>query len=169
MKKFLVLLVTGYWSLVTVTAHAVCPVCTVAIGAGLTFLEIWGVDLVLAGIWAGAMTMVMVFWTAKFLNKRRVKNGLWYLLSFVVWYGFLACVYLLPGFRFGGAGNTLFGIDKLTLGIVVGSVVLYAAEKWNANLRRKNGGKSYFPFQKVVIPFGALTIVTAIFAAILYL
>ncbi len=153
----------------TGAAHAVCPVCTVAIGAGLTFLEIWGVDLLLAGIWAGAMTLVMVFWTAKLLNKYRVKNPIWYVLSIVLWYGFLALVYTLPNFRFGGMGNTMFGIDKLALGVVVGSVTLYAAEKWNANLRKKNDGKSYFPFQKVVMPVGALAIVTAIFAAILYL
>ncbi len=153
----------------TGAAHAVCPVCTVAIGAGLTFLEIWGVDLVLAGIWAGALTLVMVFWTAKWLNKRKIKNAIWYLLSLVIWYGFLGLVYTLPNFRFGGAGNTLWGIDKLLLGVVVGSIVLYVAEKWNANLRKKNGGKSYFPFQKVIMPVGALAIVTAIFAAILYL
>ncbi len=150
------------------TANAVCPVCTVAIGAGLTFLEVWGVDLVLGGIWAGAMTLALVFWTAKWLNKRGVKNAVWYLLDILFWYGFLACVYFVPGFRFGGAGNTLFGIDKLALGVVVGTATLYAAEKWNAGLRRKNGGKSYFPFQKVVIPFGALALVTAAFALIIY-
>ncbi|MCL2749283.1 MAG: hypothetical protein FWE50_04395 [Alphaproteobacteria bacterium] len=170
MKKFLsITMLCALFSVICLgAARAVCPVCTVAIGAGLTCLEIWGVDLVLAGIWAGAMTLVMVFWTAKWLNKRGVKNGLWYLLSIIAWYGFLACVYLLPGFRFGGLGNTLWGIDKLLLGVVIGTVVLYVAERWNAKLRRENGGKSRFPFQRVLIPFGALTLVTAAFAAVVY-
>jgi hypothetical protein len=150
-------------------AHAVCPVCTVAIGAGLTFLEIWGVDLLLAGIWAGAMTLVMVFWTARWMSRRSVKNGLWYLLDFVIWYGFLACVYFLPNFKFGGIGNTLWGVDKLLLGVAVGTIVLYAAEKWNAKLLRGNGGKSLFPFQKLLIPFGALALATAALAMLLYL
>lgn len=167
MKKFLLFAVCYFAT--AAAASAVCPVCTVAIGAGLTFLEVWGVDLVLAGIWAGAMTLAMVFWTAKFMNRKGVKNGLWYLLDFLIWYGFLACVYLLPEFRFGGNGNTLWGIDKLLLGIIVGTIVLYAAEKWNAKLLRGNGGKSLFPFQKVLIPFGALALITAVFAAILYL
>ncbi|MDR0967996.1 MAG: hypothetical protein LBL75_04210 [Rickettsiales bacterium] len=166
MKKLLLFFAAVLFA---VPAAAVCPVCTVAIGAGLTFLEVWGVDLALAGIWAGAFTLVLVFWTAKWMNKRGIKNGFWYLLDVLVWYGFLACVYLLPGFRFGGAGNTIFGTDKLMVGIVAGTIVLYAAETWNAKLLKHNGGKSYFPFQKVVIPFVALTIITAIFAGILYL
>jgi hypothetical protein len=167
MKKFML---CALFSLLCLgAADAVCPVCTVAIGAGLTFLEIWGVDLMLAGIWAGAFTLVLAFQTAKWLDKRGVKNGLWYLLDFVLWYGFLACVYMLPNFRFGGPGNTIWGIDKLLLGTVIGTIVLYAAEKWNAKLRRGNGGKSFFPLQKVVIPFGSLVLVTALFAAVLYL
>ncbi|MDR1361533.1 MAG: hypothetical protein LBJ18_04540 [Rickettsiales bacterium] len=168
MKKLKYFL-TFAFCLLPFMAHAVCPVCTVAVGAGLTFLELWGVDLVLGGIWAGGLTLIMVFWTAKWLNRRGVKSAIWYVLDFIVWYGFFATVYLLPNFRFGGDGNTLFGIDKLLLGTVIGTVVLYAAEKWNAKLIRENGGKSRFKFQKVILPFGALAAASAVFAGIIYL
>jgi hypothetical protein len=87
----------------------------------------------------------------------------------VAWYGFLASVYLLPAFRFGGVGNTMWGMDKLALGIIIGTITLYAAEKWSKKLLKRNGGKSYFPFQKAVVPFGMLSIVTAILAIIIYI
>jgi hypothetical protein len=147
-------------------ANAVCPVCTVAVGAGLATLEIWGVDILLAGIWAGAFTMVMVFWTAKWMSKHNFQNALWYLADFILWYGFLAGIYLLPQFKYGAA--TIWGYDKLMVGIMSGTIVYFVAEKFNAALRRRNHGKSYFAFQKVVVPIVALSILTAAFAVVVY-
>jgi hypothetical protein len=148
------------------SAHAVCPVCTVAIGAGLEGARLLGVDDVITGIWAGAFTMVMVFWTAKYMAKKGVRNALWYLLDLVVWYAFIAALYLTPGMEW--RAKTLWGADKFALGVAVGSVVFYAAERWNRYLLKKNGGKSRFKFQKVVIPFGSLLAVSALFTALLY-
>lgn len=161
----------GLWSLVfglcSITAHAVCPVCTIAVGAGLTFLEVWGVDLLLAGIWAGGLTFSMALWTADYLNKRGIKSGYWYLLDFVLYYGFLAGVYLLPEFKFGE--KTLWGIDKLAIGIVVGSLAFFIGTKLHSKFKAKNAGKSYFPFQKVVVPLAMLVLITVLFSGILYL
>ncbi|MDR2412593.1 MAG: hypothetical protein LBD50_00075 [Rickettsiales bacterium] len=148
-------------------AHAVCPVCTVAVGAGLEGARLLGVDDVITGIWAGGFTLILVFWTARWLARRGVKNVLWYLLSFVFYYALLSGVYFLPDIKFGA--DTLWGIDKLMLGAIVGTVVLYAAEKWSADLIKANGGKSRFKFQKIIMPFGALLAASMIFAGIIYL
>lgn len=165
MKRYLL---SGICYLLSVAAaNAVCPVCTVAIGAGLEGARLLGVDDIVTGVWAGAMTLVMVFWTAKFLAKKKIQNAAWYVLSVVVWYGFLAVLYLMPGMEFGA--NTIFGIDKFMLGAIIGTVTLYSAEMWNAKIRRMNGGKSKFKFQKVIVPFGALITVSGIIALALYL
>ena len=50
-------------------AFAVCPVCTVAVGAGLEGARLLGVDDVITGIWAGGLTLSLFFWT-----KRLVAN-----------------------------------------------------------------------------------------------
>ncbi len=161
----------GLWSLlfgvVTLNANAICPMCTIAVGAGLTFLEVWGVDLLLAGIWAGGLTLSLVFWTASYMNRRGIKSGYWYLLDFILYYAFLGAVYLLPEFKFGA--KTLWGIDKLLLGIIVGTVLFYIGAKLHARIKAKNGGKSKFPFQKVIIPISFLVIATIVFSGILYL
>jgi hypothetical protein len=161
-------LLMAAWSfLVSGSAYAVCPICTVAVGAGLEGARLLGVDDVITGAWAGAFTLIMIFWTAKFMARRGIDNAIWYALDVVVWYAFLALMYMTPGLTYGA--NLIFGMDQFLVGIVSGSVVFYAAEKWNHNLLGKNGGKSYFKFQKVIIPFGALLALSGAFAAVLYL
>ncbi|HIU65153.1 MAG TPA: hypothetical protein IAC63_00740, partial [Candidatus Enterousia avicola] len=53
-------------------ANAVCPVCTVAVGAGLEGMRLLGVDDVITGIWAGGLTLSLFFWTAGWLKKHNV-------------------------------------------------------------------------------------------------
>ena len=50
-------------------AHAVCPVCTIAIGAGLEGMRMLGVKDVLTGIWAGGLTVSLIGWTANYMHK----------------------------------------------------------------------------------------------------
>jgi hypothetical protein len=146
-------------------AAAVCPVCTIAVGAGLEGARWLGVDDVITGIWAGALMLSMIFWTANYMNKKGVQNGYWYLLMIVVYYALLASVWLLPSVQFGA--ETLWGIDKFLLGIIFGTIAFYIGANWHNNIKRKNGGKSWFPMQKVVWPLGATMIMTLIFVGIL--
>lgn len=150
-------------------SHAVCPVCTVAIGAGLEGARLLGVDDVITGIWAGGLTLSMFFWTAGWLkNKRGVCNFFWYaFIPFVLYFGFLGGIYLLPGINYGE--NTLWGMDKLLLGIIIGTIVFHYGAKFNLKLKAKNNNKVYFAFQKVIVPILFLVAITGVFAAILYI
>ena len=143
-------------------AWAVCPVCTVAVGAGLEGARLLGVDDVITGIWAGGLTLSLFFWTAGWLKRRGVTNvWLMAVLPFVVCYGLLAAVYFMPGVVFGA--QTLWGIDKFLLGIVVGTVAFYFGVRWYARIKRANGGHAKFPFQKVAVPLSFLVVATVIF------
>lgn len=146
-------------------AHAVCPVCTVAVGAGLEGARLLGVDDVITGIWAGGLTLSVFFWTASWLKKKGVNNvWLQIILPFILYYALLAGVYLLPDVNYGAC--TLWGMDKLMLGIIVGTVVFWFGTVLHANLKKKNGGKVYFKFQKVIVPILCLLVATGIFAII---
>lgn len=143
-------------------AMAVCPVCTVAVGAGLEGMRLLGVDDVITGIWAGGLTLSLFFWTAGWLKKRGVKSVFWQIVvPFVVYYGLLAAVYALPGMEFGAI--TLWGIDKFLLGVIVGTVAFYFGARWYAKIKRENGGHAKFAFQKVVVPLSFLVVATVIF------
>ena len=143
-------------------AWAVCPVCTVAVGAGLEGARLLGVDDVITGIWAGGLTLSLFFWTVGWLKKRGVTNA-WLLivLPLVVYYGLLGAVYLMPGVTFGA--QTLWGIDKFMLGVIVGTLAFYLGARWYVKIKRDNGGHAKFAFQKVVVPLSFLLVATAVF------
>ena len=143
-------------------AWAVCPVCTVAVGAGLEGARLLGVDDVITGIWAGGLTLSLFFWTVGWLKKRGVTN-VWLLivLPLVVYYGLLGAVYLMPGVTFGA--QTLWGIDKFMLGVTVGTLAFYLGARWYVKIKRDNGGHAKFAFQKVVVPLSFLLVATAVF------
>ncbi len=164
MKKILSTVFFGALGLVAAVpaAMAVCPVCTVAVGAGLEGMRLLGVDDVITGIWAGALTLSLFLWTVSWLKKRGVKNVfLQIILPFIVYYGLLAAVYALPSVTFGV--NTLWGMDKFLLGIIVGTIAFYGGARWYVQIKRKNGGHAQFAFQKVVVPLSFLVIATVVF------
>ena len=160
--------VSAIFSMAMAAAHAVCPVCTVAVGAGLEGARLLGVDDVITGIWAGGLTLSLFFWTAGWLKKRGVTN-FWaqVVLPFVGYYALLGAVYFMPGVTFGQ--SRLWGIDRFLLGTIVGTVAFYLGARWYVKLKRENGGRAKFPFQKVVVPLSFLMLATAVFAAIIYL
>ena len=165
-KNYLLFALCGL--LFTAPAMAVCPVCTVAVGAGLEGARLLGVDDVITGIWAGALILSLFFWTVGWLKKRNVKGVFLQIIApFILYYGLLAGVYLMPGINFGE--RTMFGIDKFLLGILVGTFAFYLGSRWYIRIKRKNGGHANFAFQKVFIPLSFLLVATAVFAAILYL
>lgn len=148
--------------LILPVAQAVCPVCTVAVGAGLEGMRLLGVDDVITGIWAGGLSLSLFFWTAGWLKKHNVKSAFWQIVvPFVFYYGLLALVYALPSVQFGV--NTLWGIDKFLLGIVVGTIAFYLGARWYVKIKRENGGHAKFAFQKVVVPLSFLIVATVVF------
>lgn len=150
-------------------ANAMCPVCTVAVGAGLEGARLLGVDDVITGIWAGGLTMSLIGWTANYMRKRGVSRPIWYILNFVAYYAILAMVYFIPYDNPIVFFNDrcMWGIDQFLLGVLTGSIVFFLMELWYSKIKANNGGHAQFPFQKVVMPFGGLFIVTLIFWAII--
>ena len=150
-------------------AQAVCPVCTIAIGAGLEGMRMLGVKDILTGIWAGGLTISLIGWTANYMHKHNVKNPLWYGLNILVYCSLLASVYFVP---FGHPfvqwwENCMWGIDQFLLGILVGSITFVLMELWYMRIKKNNGGHALFPFQKVVRPFVGLLVMTGLFWAII--
>ena len=150
-------------------AGAVCPVCTIAIGAGLEGMRMLGVKDILTGIWAGGLTVSLIGWTANYMRKRGVKNIFWYLLNVVVYVALLAGVYFVP---VGNPvvkwwENCMWGIDQFLLGVLVGAVTFIVMEIWYMHIKKNNGGHAKFPFQKVVMPFAGLVVMTGIFWVII--
>lgn len=170
-NKMLSLCIAAFVGCVAVSsvAVAVCPVCTIAIGAGLEGMRMLGVKDVLIGIWAGGLTMSLIGWTANYMRKHNVKNIIWYVLNVLVYLALLAGVYFFPTNSpfVKWFDNCMWGIDQFLLGVVVGSVTFILMELWYGHIKKNNGGHALFPFQKVVMPFAGLLIMSGVFWAII--
>jgi len=136
-------------------ALAVCPICTVAVGAGVGFSRWLGIDDVISGLWIGGLTVSMIGWTISWLDKKNIHfKGRKILIT--VSYYLLVVPPLYWADIMGHPLNTLWGMDRLLLGIILGSGVFLLAVLGYDWSKRNNAGKSYFPFQKVAMPLGAL-------------
>ncbi len=141
---------------------AMCPLCAVAVGAGLGLSRWLGVDDTISGIWVGGLLVSLIMWTENWLEKKNIKFKLRWLVTAAVYYSF-TIIPLYYSEIIGHPFNKLWGIDKLMLGILFGGAVFFLACLWYLHLKAKNNNHAYFPFQKVAMPVGSSAILTAIF------
>jgi len=147
--------------------NAVCPVCTVAVGAGLGFSRYYHIDDMITSLWMGGLVISTIYWIINWLAKRKIKSQNATSITFIIMYA-LVFIPLWIGDTIGVKYNTLWGIDKVLLGITLGSIAFYIGMKANDGLKKKNGGKVYIPFQRVVMPVLALWLTSLIFYFIIY-
>jgi hypothetical protein len=144
------------------SAQAVCPVCIVAVSACVGLSEYLGIDDAISGLWIGGLLVSMIVWTIDWLKRKEIKFYGRKILMVILFYVFTIGPLYKSEF-IGNPINKLWGVDKLLLGIILGSILFAVAVFVNDLLKKKNGGKVYFPFQKVVIPILTLGILSGIF------
>jgi len=165
MDKFLkkivfFLLLTSYFLLLARSTHAVCPVCTVAVGGGVLLSRYLGVDDLIIGVWIGGLLVSLGLWTATYIKKK-----------FFRWQEWLAVIafWLMTYFGFKQAGFIghptckIHGHDKLLTGMVFGTIAFilgYGLDGLLRKLNRKEPDKALFPYQKVVVPIFFLILST---------
>lgn len=148
-----------------IPVQAVCPVCIVAVGAGLGLSEYLGIDDSIAGAWIGGLLIGMSVWTINYAEKKQWLNKYRQIRNYLIFLAYyLMVVWPLYTQNFiGNPFNQLFGLDKLLLGIVVGSIVFALADRLYEIIKQKNGGHAHFPFEKVAIPVSSLALLSLIF------
>ena len=141
---------------------AFCPVCTVAVGAGVGFSRWLKIDDVITGLWIGAFILSSALWTINWLkNKKWTFTG----DRFVVFIVFYASIIIPLHYTniLGHPFNKIFGLDKLIFGLIIGSIVFLFSIMLYEYLKKINKGKSYFKFQKIATPIVLLLIASGIF------
>jgi len=147
------------------SALAVCPVCAIAVGACVGLSRYLGVDDLISGVWVGGLLMSLVLWTLIWLKSKNyqfsAKGGsasggkgakiILPLSTFILYYGLTIIPLYLTNF-IGHPYNRIWGIDKLLLGTMIGSIIFLSSASLYDYLKKKNNNKAYFPFQKVAMP-----------------
>jgi hypothetical protein len=140
-----------------------CPVCTVTVIAGLGLSRLLGIDDLVTSIWIGGFILSFSFITINWISKKwpKLKSKYYYFPTIIIMYLFVLIPFKLDG-TIGIIRNTLWGIDKIIFGIIIGSIALLTGALTDKYQRRKFK-KIFFPFQKVVFPVFALIITSLIF------
>lgn len=149
-------------SLFSVQILAFCPVCTVAVGAGVGLSRYLGIDDTVTGVWVGGLTISMIMWTINWLRSKNKTFKFDKIIIALVYY-LLIVVPLTYSDIIGHPLNRLFGIDKLLLGIVFGSLIFLLSGEFYNRLKERNDGHAHFPFEKVVIPVSSLVLLSLVF------
>lgn len=162
-KVFISLLALIALSKLTISsAFAFCPICTVAVGAGLGLSRYLGVDDSVSGIWVGALVFSSALWFSSWLKKKGLKIPYRSILTTLTFYS----VTLIPLYFtkiIGHPFNTLWGIDKLILGITAGSILFMFSWVADRHLRTRNNGKVFIYYQKILITMAFLIVSSLIF------
>lgn len=141
---------------------AVCPVCTVAVGAGLGISRALGIDDTVTSVWIGGLIISISLWSVDWLKKKNfkilkdLKESTMIFLSIFFW----TIITILPLYSWkyiGRLNNTLWGIDKILLGTFLGYVVFLLAVYLDKKVRKVKG-KQLFNYQKVIFPVTLLLI-----------
>lgn len=160
MKKFLFLIMPAlFWA---GSAKAVCPVCTVAVSTGVGLCRWLGVDDLISGAWIGGLTVSMIIWSIDWLKRKNIVFKLRAFTVSIAMYFLIVYPLYIMGI-IGHPANTFLGVDKLLFGIAAGSLVFFLSTLLHSFLKTKNNGKSFFSYQKVVIPILSLIITSIIF------
>jgi len=162
------------------TASAVCPICTVAVGAGLGLSRWLGIDDAVSSIWIGGLILSSSFWLTDWLKKKKIKalekpffakevdayldeKTLKQYSSIAVNAAVIILMYvavLIPlkmSKIIGHPYNTIIGVDKILFGTALGSIMFLIGMGIDKKIRQIKG-KQLFQYQKVFFPVVSLVI-----------
>lgn len=161
MKK-LFLTVLGFFGVAAkpALANPACAVCTVAIGASLEIARKLGVDDNIVGLWAGALLALLGYWLILWFDKKK-----WHFcgrdaLLMAVSVGSVGFMYLRDLMYVPQPVLFVLYLDPFLFWTLAGALLFIYTEKLYFWMKARNGGHAHFPFEKVVMPVVALTLVS---------
>ncbi len=151
-------LLTFHYLLFPSPTLAHCPLCVAGAAAGITLTRWIGVDDSITGVWIGALLISMSFWFATWLlsksgavRKWKYRSLIKPLVSLLV---FGSTLWSFYQFKLIIRMSQIFGLDKLAFGMIAGAILFYIIDLIKI--------KHYFPYQKIVISLGSMTILSLV-------
>jgi len=153
--KNIIIYLASYFLIFNTQTYAVCPVCTVAVAAGVGLSRYLGIDDTISGLWIGGLLMSASLWLSNWLKKKTWKIPFKTAFSLFLTYG-ISLIPLYYSEIIGHPDNKVWGVDRLFLGISIGTLLFISSILLDKLLRSKNQGKVFVPYQKVIIPVSLL-------------
>lgn len=147
-------------------ALAHCPLCTAgAIAAG--GVAAWlGVSELTVGIFIGAASLSLGWWSAKQIKKQYVQFQTFFVSSFIFLTIILPAIPFMPSvssiyLSWFGEYGFVYAVNSFLVGSLIGAAIALAAP-WVSRLIIKARGDLAFPFQGVIVTLTALVIASAL-------
>ena len=143
-------------------ANPACAVCTIAVGASLEIARTLGVDDSIVGVWAGALLVMIGFWTIRWFEKKNWNfkgRDFWIIIVSVSMIGFM----YVSELTYSPEAILVFYLDPFLFSTLLGALVMYYSSEFYQWMKAKNGGHAHFPFEKVVVPVVALALTSMYF------
>ncbi|OGM04059.1 hypothetical protein A2129_00185 [Candidatus Woesebacteria bacterium GWC1_42_13] len=151
------------------TAYAHCPLCVGGAAIGLSVARFFGIDDAITGVWLAALIGAVSFWFDSWLAKKvkivpSILRPTTYIIFFglTVWSFYAFNDYMVAKLRFyliNPHAGQIFGVDKLTFGVISGGILFYLVDIID-NALIKARGKVYFPFQRIIVSLGSILILS---------
>lgn len=170
MKKLLVLFLILFlfqavrYSLFASSVLAHCPLCVAGAGAGLTLARWIGVDDSITGIWLGALMGAISFWSERaIISKFKIQSASWRAIFRISLYIAIFGLTLASFYQFNLVNKLyqIFGMDKLTFGMIGGGVLFYLVDLIDDYLIKRNG-KVFFPYQRIIVSLGSMALLSLV-------
>ncbi len=146
------------YSLLVVPTKAHCPLCVAGAAAGITLTRWIGVDDSITGVWIGALLVAMSFWFSSWLLSKSGKLRKWQYREFlkptISLLVFTTTLWSFYQFKLIVRMSQIFGLDKLTFGMLAGGVLFYIVDLVKI--------KHHFPYQKIAVSLGSMAILSLI-------
>lgn len=143
-------------------ANPACAVCTVAIGASLEIARYYGVDDSVVGVWAGALLALLGYWLILWFNKKNWHFWGRDVLLMAISVGSICFMYISQ-IPYQPVPIFIFYMDPLLFSTLLGAFTFIYVSKFYQWMKNRNGGHAHFPFEKVVLPVGALLLLSVYF------
>ncbi len=144
---------------------AFCPLCMIATGAISGVFRWLGIDDAILGIWLGGFTLSTTILFNNFLIRKNKRFPLQFPLFVVISYSLM--VLTLFWSRSVAPYNNIFGVNKIFVGMLFGSLLLMIAPILDKLLRRLNQGKILVSHQKVLVALILLFLCSLIFYSVI--
>jgi hypothetical protein len=142
------------------SVYAQCPVCIVTVGGGLFIAKKLGLDSLLTALWISGLNVAISFWFVSFIKKPKfLKNPLlWTIIMFASTY-----IYLATTKQMYHKNDTFMHVDKVLVGLVMGTLIWLLGIGIDKLIRKYNKGKVLFFYQKVIVPLSLLIVTSVVF------
>ena len=172
MKK-LILLLIALLSVEIKSVYAHCPLCTGAAVAGVEVARLTGLDDSLVGLLLGAVIVSSALWFNKWLNKKvkfPMQEIIIVIISFLMIAVPLYYVGTITNFNMVRSmpdhhsmlGLGVLGIDKLLIGMIVGTIGVWFAFTLSDRIKKQRG-KVLWSYQGLSFMFIALIVLLIMF------